>query len=75
MIFIETRVEEEATVNTKQDHFRRYFKEEDFLKKILNLGFEILYSETSHNFSKYKKLYNVSDLNNDPLLLRAVISL
>ena len=75
MVFIETRVEEELTLNTEQDHFRRHFKEEDFLKKILNLGYKILYSETSNNFSKYKKIYNVSDLKHDPLLLRAIISL
>ena len=75
MIFIETRVQEESTVKKENDHFRRYFREEDFLNKILKHRFKILYSETSTNFSKYKKVYNVTDLTHDPLLLRVVISI
>lgn len=74
LVFIETRVEEESGINIEQNHFRRYFKEEVFKNKILNFGYKILYSQTSNNFSKYKEVYNVSDLKHDPKLLRVIIS-
>lgn len=73
-IFIETRVKDSKQKIIKESHYRRYFKEEYFVDKVKKAGFEILYKESSRNFSKYKNIYNVKDVNHDPLLLRMVIA-
>ena len=73
-IFIETRILDKDILNIKLDHYRRLFHEEDFINKLKSFGFKIIYSKSSKNFSRYKKEYNVSDLKQDPLLLRVVIS-
>ena len=72
LLCIETRIADSKNLNLKQTHYRRFFKEEVILNKLINLNFEILYSEKSYNFSKYKTSYQVQDLNNDPLLLRII---
>lgn len=72
LLCIETRITDPKNLNPKQSHFRRFFKEEVILKKLKKLNFEILYSEKSYEFSKYKNNYQVQDLNNDPLLLRII---
>jgi len=41
MIFIETRVEDDISRKSQNEHYRRYFKEEDFIEKILISGFKI----------------------------------
>ena len=73
-IFIETRISDEKLINAELNHYRRFFKEEDFKNKLNSLGFEIIYSKASKNFSRYKKIYNATDLKHDPLLLRMIIS-
>ena len=73
-IFIETRIHDEEVSQINESHFRRYFTEQEFIEKINNLGFSILYSESSRTFSRYKDIYKVEDLKTDPLLLRVVIS-
>ena len=71
--FIETRIEDSFSSTIKQTHYRRYFHKEKFIKKIVDMGFNILYSKTSKNFSRYESMYQVDDLNEDPLLLRLLI--
>jgi len=71
-IFIENRIFEDY--KTKLNHYRRLEAKEVIESKIEKLGFKILYSEVSKNFSSYKKHYNVEDLKIDPLLLRLVAS-
>lgn len=73
LIFIETRIRDEEKSNIEESHYRRYFSEENFIFKIQKNGFNIKYSESSRSFSKYKHIYNVNDLKDDPLLLRIVI--
>ena len=72
-IFIETRIQDEEKSEIEENHYRRYFSEENFIYKIQKNGFNIKYSESSRSFSKYKDIYNVNDLKDDPLLLRIII--
>ena len=67
-------VEDDISRKSQNEHYRRYFKEEDFIEKILISGFKILYSKSSKSFSKYKQIYQVKDLRHDPLLLRIILS-
>ena len=73
-VFIETRIQEDYLELENQNHYRRYFQEKHFEQKLINKGFKVLFSQTSKNFSQYKKIYNVDDLNTDPLLLRMILS-
>lgn len=73
-IFIETRILDEKNINENTNHYRRFFSESDFIIKIKEHNFKIDYSESSYNFSKYKKIYKVKDLTFDPLILRLIIS-
>lgn len=73
-IFIETRVFDKENINENTNHYRRFFSESNFIIKIKEHNFKIDYSESSYNFSKYKKIYKVKDLTFDPLILRLIIS-
>jgi len=73
-IFIETRVIDKENINKNMNHYRRFFSESDFINKIKEHNFKIDYSESSYNFSEYKKIYKVEDLTFDPLILRLIIS-
>ncbi len=73
-IFIETRIYDKKISQKNESHFRRYFTEQEFIEKINNLDFSIIYSESSRTFSRYKDIYKVEDLKIDPLLLRMIIS-
>ena len=72
-IFIETRIHNKLQPNVEETHYRRYFTEEEFKKTLKKYNHNIIFSESSRNFSKYKKIYNVEDLKDDPLLLRLII--
>lgn len=69
LLCIETRIRDIESLNIQQSHFRREIDEREFIKKIKNHDFKILYREKSRDFSKYKDIYKVDDLNNDHLLL------
>lgn len=73
-IFIETRILDLENQVHNTNHYRRFFTEKEFIDKIINYKFEVNYSETSYNFSKYNKIYKVKDLTFDPLILRLIIS-
>lgn len=71
--FIETRIFDSKNEIINQNHYRRSFTEKYFEEVLVNNNFKIIYFETSYKFSKYKKIYEVKDLNTDPLVLRAII--
>ena len=73
-VFIETRVFDPKNLPIEENHYRRFFSEESFIKKIKDLDFKILLSESSYQFSKYKDIYKVNDIKFDPLILRMIIS-
>ena len=72
-IFVETRIKDSTIADIEQTHYRRYFSESSFVKKINDIGLNITYSKISKDFSKYKTIYNVNDLKDNPLLLRLII--
>jgi tellurite methyltransferase len=74
-IFVETRIKAPAIADIEQTHYRRYFSQSSFVKKIKDNGLNITYSKTSNEFSKYKTIYNVNDLKDNPLLLRLIIEI
>ena len=82
IIAIEARTSEDNIIknkNTKKisnlelvsngNHYRRLLDISDFLKKIENLGFKIIYKRKSNNFSKLK----ISNSNQKPSLIRLII--
>lgn len=72
-VFIETRILDDKNIIQKENHYRRFFKSQDFLEKLKKNNFTIIYSEESRSFSKYKDIYKVEDIKSDPLLLRVII--
>jgi len=72
-IFIETRILDEMDKSISTSHFRRFFTSESFIEKLVKSNFKIVYKKTSYNFSKYKSIYGVKDLQKDPLILRLII--
>ena len=72
-IFFETRILDKSKNTKNLNHYRRFFTENEFIDKLSTFGFDINYLETSYKFSKYKELYNVKDLDFDPLVLRVII--
>tara|TARA_X000001036_G_C20508457_1_gene736986 strand:- start:317 stop:952 length:636 start_codon:yes stop_codon:yes gene_type:complete len=73
-IFIETRIKDTKQIVITENHYRRYFEEQYFVNKVQKAGFKVLFNQTSRSFSQYKKIYNVKDVNHDPLLLRMIIA-
>ena len=69
---IETRIFDPKQNEIEKNHYRRDILEENLVKKISKTSFEIDYIESSYEFSKYKSMYNVKDLTDDPLLCRIV---
>ena len=47
------------------DHYRRFIDPEEFTKKVVNMGFDIVYSEEGNGFSRTE--------TDDPVLLRLVL--
>ena len=70
--FIEVRSDKDALVDKKTDHFRRFVNHETLLTKLFEAGFEIKYTEISRGFSRYKKEFDVSYNEDDPMLIRVV---
>lgn len=74
-LFVETRIKDLNTADMEQTHYRRYFTQSSFVKKINSIGLNITYLKTSNDFSKYRPIYKVNDLKNNPLLLRLIIEI
>ena len=72
-IFIESRIDLDEKKYTKTNHYRRLMNTEQFLIKVKTYGFSADYFEVSDEFSKYKKNYNVKDINFDPKLARIIL--
>ena len=71
--FIEVRSDEDSLVNKTTDHYRRFLNFEDTLKKVIDLGFKIVYAEKSRGFSVYDKKFGVDYNETDPMLIRLVL--
>ena len=73
-IFIESRIDLDEKKYIETNHYRRLMNTEKFLIKVKTYGFSVDYFEVSDEFSKYKKNYNVKDINFDPKLARITLN-
>jgi 2-polyprenyl-3-methyl-5-hydroxy-6-metoxy-1,4-benzoquinol methylase len=73
--FIEVRSDEDSLVNKTTDHYRRFLNFENTIKKVIDLGFKIVYAEKSRGFSVYDEKFGVDYNENDPILIRMVLKI
>ena len=70
--FVEVRSDEDSLVGKTTDHYRRFINFDDFIVKLIDIGFTINYAEIGRGFSKYNSDFNVDYNEDDPMLIRIV---
>ena len=72
-IFIEARSDMDIDKYDKTDHYRRLMNITKFSLLLSEINLTVEEEQISNKFSIYNKIYNVSDVNFDPTLIRLVL--
>ena len=72
-IFIEARSDMDIDKYDKTDHYRRLMNISKFRQLLSEINLTVEEEQISNKFSIYNKIYNVSDVNFDPTLIRLVL--